>query len=360
MKAAWACAAAFLAVLGRPASVWALEAAAAERTTGDQIKLHWRGDDPVDIYAAATPDASIATARLLTKGDVTGAYAFTDADPARPYFLLRDERDGSVARTAERLLPLQQSSNFRDVGGYPAADGKHVRWGLIYRTAATPKLTDADYAYIRRLGVTAVVDLRSTEERQVIPDQFPARLGARYDASDYPASAIFSRLTPPPGQAPPPPSAAISFYRTWLVSLAPQFRALFRELLRHDGAVSYHCSAGQDRTGVATALILSALGVPRDVILQDYLLSTADRRPEYEMVSVDPAKYPGNAYVAFLAKYNAGGPPKPKPLYDEHGAFLLQTFDEIDTRWGGVDNYLKQELGVTPADIARLRAIYLE
>jgi protein-tyrosine phosphatase len=346
-----------------PAEASAVEAPVVERAASGQVVIRWRGDDPVDVYVATRPDAAITAARRLAHADTAGAYTLAQSDPARPYFLLNDERDGSVTRVAERLLPLDRGSNFRDVGGYPAAGGKHVRWGMIYRTAALPMLTDADYRYVRTLGITSVVDLRSIEERQAVPDQFPTRIGVRYYANDYPASSIFSRIAQPPptGAAQDPHAAVISLYRTWLVDLAPQFRDIFRQLLRHDGAVSYHCSAGQDRTGVATALVLSALGVPRDVILQDYLLSTADRRPENEMPKLDPAKYPGNLYVTFVAKMQASGQPMTaKPLYDQHGAFLLATFDDIDTRWGGVDGYLDQVLGVDQTDIARLRSIYLE
>ena len=112
---------------------------------------------------------------------------------------------------------------------------------------------------------------------------------------------------------------------------------------------------------MATALVLSALGTPRDVILADYHLSTLDRRPENEMPKIDPARYPGNALADYFAKAQAKGVSKPRPLYDANGvAYLQQTFDEIDARWGSVDAYLDQVLGVGPHDIARLRALYLE
>ena len=94
---------------------------------------------------------------------------------------------------------------------------------------------------------------------------------------------------------------------------------------------------------------------------QDYLLSTRDRRPENETPDLDPAKFPGNAYVASIARARAAGPSgPPKPLYDGFGAYLQQSFAEIEARWGSVDAYLDQILGVDKAAIARLRAIYLQ
>jgi protein-tyrosine phosphatase len=349
-----------VSLLLQPLAAAAALAPAVERTAPDRLVVRWQGGDPVDVYVAGRPDAPVAEARLLVRADRDGVYALQRADPARPYFILKDERDGNLTRVAERLLPLEGGSNFRDVGGYPAAGGEHVRWGMIYRTGATPLLTDSDFRYVAHLGIASDIDLRSIEERQIAPDRLPARTGARYFANDYPASEIFSKLTtkPAPGAS---QASQVSLYRTWLISLAPQYRDIFQQLLKQNGAVTYHCSAGQDRTGVATALVLSALGVPRDVILADYQLSTQDRRPRNEMPRIDPARYPGNVVAIYYAKSQSAGPMTPKPLYDAAGvAFLQQTFDEIDARWGSVDNYLSQELGVDRSAIARLRAIYLE
>jgi protein-tyrosine phosphatase len=351
-----AVAAAVLCLAAFPAL--ALEAPAIERPAPDKLEIRWTGHDPVDVYVAQAPDERLARARRIAKADRSGDLTIAWTEPTRPYVILRDERDGSIARTAERLLPLEHGSNFRDMGGYPAAGGKHVRWGKIYRTAATPMLTDADFHYVEGLGLSADIDLRSLEERQLAPDLVPLRTGAAYFANDYPASDVFKGFSKAPTN---PQSTTVSLYRVWLVSLAPQYRALFQQLLADKGAVTFHCSAGQDRSGVAAALILSALGVPRDVILADYHLSTQDRRPQYEMPPIDPVKYPDNPVAQYYAKSQAAGSPKPRPLYDASGVtYLQQTFDEIDAKWGSVDAYLDKELGVTPRDVARLRRLYLE
>jgi protein-tyrosine phosphatase len=336
----------------------AIDAPAVERTAPGQISVRWKSDDPVDVFLAARPDAPVAKARLAAHADKDGVYQADWTDPARPYVILRDETDGRVVRVAERLLTLDRGSNFRDVGGYPAAGGKHVRWGVIYRTAAMPMLDAADYLAIGRLHIAEDIDLRSVEERQIAPDHIGEHTSARYFAIDYPAASIFGRMSVP-GSAPSP---TVDLYREWPISLAPQYREIFRQLLRHDGAVAYHCSAGQDRTGLATALVLLALGVPRDVVMQDYHLSTADRRPENEMPPIEPGEYPGNVVADFYLKMKAAGVSiRPRPLYDAHGQPLLQhSLDEIDARWGSVDNYLDKVLGMGTAQIARLRMLYLE
>ena len=346
---------ALLASLVLASAAQAVTAPMVERAAPDQIVIQWQAKGPVDVYLADRPDAPPAKASRVARGDRDGRFTATWTAPSRPYVILKDDRDGSLTRVAERLLPLERGSNFRDLGGYEGAAGKHVRWGMIYRTAATPMLSDADSRYVERLGIEADIDLRSVEERELAPDAAVLRTHARYYAKDYPGSAVFSPLA---GHG---AAGVASLYRGWLVSLAPQFRDIFRQLLADKGAVTYHCSAGQDRTGVASALVLSALGVPRETILADYQLSTADRRPDYEMPPVDPAQHPGNMVAVFYAKARAAGPMTAKPLYDAKGeAYLQQTFDEIDTRWGSVDAYLDKALGIGPRDIARLRARYLE
>ena len=308
-----------------------------ERVDLNHVIISWNDAAPVGVYESDRPDARIAQSTLLSDNNRDGSYLATVATNKRHYFLLRDAT-GEIRRTAERLLPLERGSNFRDLGGYPAADGRHVRWGLIYRSAATPLLSDDDIAYIHALGLHSMTDLRSTEERKLAPTRL-ANQGIEYIAIDYPFSEVGD-------------------YESLLTVLAPQFRAIFRELLSDKGPISFNCTAGQDRTGIATALILSALGVPRQAILTDYHLSTKFRQPRYEMPDVDPSKYPGNPAAALFAKARTM---KPAPLYSEDGRpWLAPLFDQVDARWGSVDHYLQQVLGLGPADLAKLRSEYLE
>ena len=107
--------------------------------------------------------------------------------------------------------------------------------------------------------------------------------------------------------------------------------------------------------------LLTALGVPHDVVLADYHLSTVYRHPEFELPKIDleQATNPTARYFAQLQK--DGRMTKPQPLYDtNHRALLEYALDEIQTRWGGVEGYLDKEIGIGAADIARLKQIYLE
>lgn len=324
-----------------------------ERVAPDRLRVSWTDANGVDVFMAAQPEAKAEAAQLVSGNDRDGMHELTVAPGERPYFLLRDRKDGKSVRVAERVLSLEHSSNFRDIGGYPAADGRHVKWGMIYRSGATPLLTDADMKAINQLQLANMVDLRSSEERQLAPSRI---FGVPYSAVNYSMAAITTAMKPASGEGMPRNSGAL--YRKMPEMLAPQLRVLFRRLIAKEGPLVYNCSAGQDRTGLATALILSALGVPRDVIIADYHLSTRYRRPQYEMAPFDPAAFPENPAAKMFAQHPAS---QPEPLKEADGTpFLSFALDEIDQRYGSVDGYLEKMLGVSKVDIAGLRATYLE
>ena len=249
----------------------------------------------------------------------------------------------------ERVIPLEHGSNFRDIGGYATRDGHHVRWGMIYRSAATPDLTAADIAKINALGLNDLIDLRSDEERVFAPTKLD---GIPTTSVGYSMNAL---MTPGGG------FNLQAIYRQFPSFLAPQLKVVFHDLANGHSRIAYNCSAGQDRTGFVTAMVLSALGVPRETIYQDYLLSTGYRHPEYELPPIGPEMAASNSVAAYFAK--AQKDPRfttPNPLYGADKVPYLKTaFDEIDRKWGSVDAYLRDEIGLDGQDIRALRKAYL-
>jgi len=320
--------------------------ASIERTAEGQLAIRWSSPDPVDVLVSESAAAPIKAAKLVSARDPDGSHVISAPGLAREYVILRDVRTGETTRVAERLIPLEAGSNFRDIGGYPAAGGRHVRWGMIYRSGGTPLLTEGDQARIKGLGLTEMIDLRSDEERVLAPTRID---GVPYAAVGY----SMARLNIAGGME--------QTYRTMPVMLAPQLRLIFAQLLRGAGPLAYNCSAGQDRTGFTTALVLSALGTPRDTIIADYHLSTAYRRPEFEMPKIDPAMAATSPIAAMFASFQRGPTRLPQPLKTADGkAFVSFALEEIEGKWGSVDGYLKAELGVGPAEIRRLRALYTQ
>lgn len=330
-----------------------ISAAQVERTAPDGLTLTWSSPNPVDVYESATPAVSLKTARVVAHASQGGRHAVAQAGTTRRYFLLVDAKDHDQVEVAERLVPLEQGSNFRDVGGYAGAGGKHVRWGVIYRSGGQPMLTQADVEQVRALGIAQLVDLRSSEERVLAPSRVT---GVPYTAVGYSMSEIMGRT---PGAL---PRNGSDVYRSMPHLLAPQLRILFQDLLRGDAPVAYNCSAGQDRTGFTTAMILTALGVSRADIVGDYHLSTRYRRPEFEMPEIDAAAHPSDPAAQMFAQYRKAPNWKtPTPLMDDQGRpFLDGAFAEIEQKWGSVDAYLAKEIGVSHADVLKLRAMYLE
>lgn len=262
----------------------------------------------------------------------------------------------------DRLLPLEGASNFRDAGGYFTADGRRVRRGLLFRSAVMTSLTERDREYLQAFGFQRVVDLRSREERELYPNHWAAERGIEVVAHDYSMRALMQRMSREEESA-PAAGAMHELYRGLPYFLEPQLRLLFDELLQGNVPLAVNCSAGQDRTGVSVALLLLALGVPRDVVVQDYLQSTRYRRPAVERGDVDLEKAAQrNAFAALMLRYRSGGEAAAAtPLLTEQGVpFLRFAIDRVEQDFGSVQAFLRQRIGVDAEDVARLRALYLE
>ncbi len=340
-----------VALIASPA--FAVDNAKVERVDATRVTVSWSDPRPVSVYVSNEPAGSIGSATLVSKDNATGTLSLPLDTLSRHYVLLRAKRGGKVTRVAERELPLEKGSNFRDLGGYKGHGGRALRWGKIFRSGALPVISEADYKLLGGLGIGTIVDLRSLDEREVAGTLLDDRTGALFVANDYSLKPLMTSFASGNGE---------NTYAGMGTLLAPQYRSIFKRLLADDGAVVYNCSAGQDRTGIASALILSALGVDRATILKDYHLSTALRRPQNELPPIDPTKYPDNPIVQYYAAASKKpGGIKAEPLYSKSGvSHLVQFFDHLDRTYGGVEGYLSKELGINAIDIARLRARYLE
>lgn len=327
----------------------ALDPVQVEPSGDAALHVTWKDSHPVDIALSDAPQGS-GKLRIVSHHNASGDAVLPVAAHQRTYVLIRAQGSRQWQVFGERSVRLEKGSNFRDLGGFTGAGGRHVRWGAIYRSGAMPLLSDNDYALLTGLHIGSIVDLRSLEEREIAPDQLDDRTGALFLSNDYSFKALMAGMG----------GRKEYVYQGIEVRLVPQYRMIFQRLLAGDGAVLFHCSAGQDRTGVAAALVLSALGVDRKAIIEDYHRSTALRRPEFEMPEIDPAAFPGNPIVAYYAVSRAKGG-RPEPLYSASGvSHLAQFFEVLDRDYGGPEGYLKSRLGIGPAEIARLRALYLQ
>jgi protein-tyrosine phosphatase len=254
----------------------------------------------------------------------------------------------TVVFSPKRAVKLEGTSNFRDLGGYPAAGGKHVKWGHIYRSADISKLTDSDLLALQSRHVALVCDLRGPQEVAQAPDRLPT--GAKRIELPAGSEKIDPRLLMG-GKNINRDSLMRAVYTNTSFFQA-KYKPMFDELLALPGneAMLFHCTAGKDRTGIGAALVLSALGVDRQTILKDYAATDVYWQVGREQ-SLQRMTQAGMSADAVAAV---------RPLMAANPAYLAGTFAAIDKQYGSVDKYLATEMGLTPQKRAALRAKYLQ
>lgn len=262
-----------------------------------------------------------------------------------------------------RHIQLNGSSNLRDIGGYPAAGGMRVKWGKVFRSGSLWGLTGSDWQWMDEQAICVVCDLRSDAEREIAPTVWRGKIVPRQVDTIYDGSILFASR----GKQRSAGVGALEgeLYVQFAQLLAASFGGLFHALQSGEAPAIVHCTAGQDRTGLAVALLLGALGVDRATIHADYLLSTQLRRPEFELDRGGLEEMADrNVVAAFYTDLLARHGPnvfEPRPLVDVEGRPLVEiAFTAIEREWGSIEQYLESELGMGPDHLANLRKHMLE
>ena len=250
----------------------------------------------------------------------------------------------------DRVWRLQGATNFRDLGGYPGHGGRPLRWRRLFRSDHLGGLTDADHATLAALGLGRSFDFRGEAERAAMPYQLPGAI--QHPLAIEPTVVQRMQALVAAGQqldAATVVELMNELYRSLVNDQAHRFAELFEHLLATEAPLLFHCSAGKDRTGVAAALILLALGVPREVVLQDYLLTNQVYRHPPPLTASNPASNSTDTPADVLAV-----------LWRVQAGFLEAALQVIEADHGGIDRYLAQRLGLSPAAMATLATRYLQ
>lgn len=317
-------------------------------------------DTPVDIRMVN--DLSDAEGVLIGDDVTETTFTWTPETGAdtRHYFIVEPQA-GEPVLAATRVLPLEGGRNFRDLGGYETADGRRVKWGHVFRSGVMHDLTPADYDYLSSLGIDVICDFRSEQERTSEPTEWAA---GEIDYVTFPDpsgdgdlskafAAAFSDPDVTPAQV---RDIFIENYRVMPASYAPAYSAMFDELANGDIPLAFNCSAGKDRTGVAAALLLTALGVPRETVVADYALS--EQVVDYMAEFYEAAEEAGpDSPYAFLAQLP---PDVVEPLMRTEPAYIEATLDAIEAEYGSVEGFVQSELGMDDAELERMRHRLLE
>jgi protein-tyrosine phosphatase len=241
-----------------------------------------------------------------------------------------------------RVLPLQGASNCRDLGGYVGHDGRPLRWRRLLRSDHLARLTPADRAALRDIGLACTLDFRGVDERAAAPyaidgvAQHALTIEPSVAQRMHALAADRSRLTVPAVR-----DLMVELYLTFVDTHAHRFAQMFDHLLQADGAVLFHCTAGKDRTGFAALLLLSALGVSRETIVEDYLLTNTVYRPPFVARPGDPA----DEALAVIWRVEKD--------------YLVAALEAIDRAHGSMDHYLRGVIGLNNAAFQALDERFL-
>lgn len=253
--------------------------------------------------------------------------------------------EGAVGRLPYALA-LEGASNVRDLGGWAVAGGGRVAFGRVFRGAALTRLTDADRVTLAALGLRTVCDLRGVRERERAPSRLDglewveihslpieptvggslSDILATREATGEDVLALLQRA-----------------YLAYAFDCVPRYGAMFDLILQGEDRLPllFHCSAGKDRTGFGAALVLAALDVPWESIVEDYLATNRLWRSDPELARELP-------------------PVVAEKLLGVHAELLENAFAAIRRESGSMDRYFETVLGLTPPRRERLRALLVE
>lgn len=250
-----------------------------------------------------------------------------------------------------RRLPFEGTPNFRDLGGYHTDDGRQVKWGYLFRSGQLSKLNADDQQQLHSLQLDLVCDFRRQEEQERDPSLLPEPGPTRVSLSISPGSndSFFSEATEINVGRQEMFDFMVEINRDFALGQKLAYSSMFDYLVqRQPIRMLFHCAAGKDRTGFAAAIILLALGVSRERVMEDYLLTAEYFLPEKELSRL-------------VEKYEMDLPAEiMMPVLEVHPEYLQAALDAIDEQFESIDHYLEDVLGVDQGKRERLRSHYLE
>ncbi len=260
-------------------------------------------------------------------------------------------------RDAHRVLKFEGVVNFRDLGGYKTQNNRSVKWGKLYRSGTFAHTSRADLVALQKLNLTTLIDFRSAAEKQEEPNVLPDPTGFRVveiptldDGNKAMVGEVMQRIESGNFDGFDPSHFMLEANIQFASKFTPQFTEFIHTILNAKGSpVVWHCSAGKDRTGFSSAILLRILGVPQRTIVADYMMSKeyalAGRKNEIRMLRLFKGDEAADKLTVMMGVEES---------------WLQAAFDEIDRQWGDFDNYVQNGLQLSEKDVEQLKSTLLE
>ncbi|AIS63161.1 tyrosine-protein phosphatase [Listeria ivanovii] len=321
--------------------------------SNNTVTLEWNQEEVSKdtlIFVNNSPTLESNAIPVLKVTEETNHFTYeTDSIPI--YFFLQ-KPDGIRTVISERILPTERIFNFRDMGGYESENGKHVRWGQLYRSSNLVNINQTDIELIQKLHIKWICDLRSSSEVQAQPTPEIAGVlnkhipigTAKNEKTEIPEMTDKTIYEPLMGES----------YRVFVQSI-DGFKEIFHEILKDTKAgvpFVFHCTAGKDRTGVLGALLLTLLDVPEKTIFADYAITNRYQDAILQEMGGIVSLFANSTEKIDLETF--------RPMAEARPAYLEIAFDEMRKQFGSVDNYLAQGIGITAEEKAAFQNLLLE
>ncbi|MCJ7772705.1 MAG: tyrosine-protein phosphatase [Desulfobacterales bacterium] len=246
----------------------------------DTVKISWDGiesSSEVSIIHGPSQELIERSSPVITVSGINFVELSGLEKSIRHYFYIIPKGSPGFL-IAERRVPLEGSVNFRDLGGYKVSDGRQIKWGKMYRSDNLARLSDMDQTKLKNMGIKLVCDFRTDAEIKKAPDKFPGKGSAKYlhlpvIHGEFDNTTLFDRIK----------NGDIGWininfmiegYIKSLDNFAGTWGEVIKRLSKTDNLpLVFHCTAGKDRAGTCAALILLALGVPEQIVIEDHNLS---------------------------------------------------------------------------------------
>lgn len=301
----------------------------------------------VKVYASLSPDSIPEDFPVASSPISDGKMIIVTNDPMQRYYYLMVFNDKYRIRVAPRNINIAGIQNLRDLGGYASSEAtKNVRWGMLYRSAQIDDIAPCSLYKLRNMKIKTIIDLRSEKEYQNYPTPPNGFNTIHIPILAGNLEEILKDIQEKKIKADTVYHMVEQINRDLVVKYRKEFKEIFDVLLEANNyPVIIHCTSGKGRTGVVSALVLAALGVNEDIIMEDYRLSN-----DYFNIP-NASKYayqlPSTSQEAITTIYSA------------KEDFLNAAKEQIESEYGSVETYLKKGIGLSTEEIKQLRSILL-